>query len=179
MDSSVLLKTFRRDAGSQMRVGPCLMPSKIRVLVVDDFKEWRCFVVSQLRREWEVEIVGEAADGLEAVEKAGKVQPELILLDIGLPSLNGIEVARRILQTAPNTRIVFLSENRSPDIVEEALRTGAAAYVVKSEAATALSPAMNVALRGSHLASPSDGNGNTNSQSSDSTSESGKWNEPY
>lgn len=151
MESSVMLETIRSGAGSKEGDEPCSMQPKIRVLVVDDFKEWRRFVVSKLRQEWEVGTVGEAADGLEAVEKASRLQPELILLDIGLPRLNGIEVARRILQAAPNTKIVFLSENRSSDIVEEALRTGAAAYVVKCEAATALLPAIDAALQGTQF----------------------------
>lgn len=171
MDSTVLLETIRSNAGFKERGEFSSMQSKIRVLVVDDFKEWRRFVVSKVRQEWEVEIVGEAADGLEAVEKASKLEPELILLDIGLPGLNGIEVARRILQATPKTRIVFLSENYSREIAEEALHTGAAAYVVKSEAATALLPVMNAALQGMQFAGSQSGmDGNANLCSSDSPS---------
>ena len=173
MDSSVLLETIRSNAGFKEGGEPTSMQPKIRVLVVDDFKEWRRFVVSKLCQEREVEIIGEAADGLEAVEKASKLEPELILLDIGLPSLNGIEVARRILQAAPNTRIVFLSENRSRDIAEEALHTGAAGYVVKSEAATALLPAMDAALQGMQFMGSQFGvDGDANSCSSDSVTKS-------
>ena len=175
MDSSVLLETIRSNPGFKEGRQALSMQPKIRVLVVDDFKEWRRFVVSKLLQESEVEIVGEAADGLEAVEKASRLEPELILLDIGLPGLNGIEVARRILQAAPNTRIVFLSENRSRDIAEEALHTGAVAYVVKSEAATALLPAIDVALQGMQLWAASFAvDGNANSCSSESITKSRK-----
>ena len=72
-------------------------------------------------------LVGEVSDGLEAVQKAEKLQPDLIVLDIGLPTFNGIEAARRIQELSPKSRILFLSENRSWDIVEQALRTGAGA----------------------------------------------------
>ncbi|HEY6253751.1 MAG TPA: response regulator transcription factor, partial [Candidatus Angelobacter sp.] len=154
MDFSVLSETNGRYTGSQQGGGPSSMRAKVRVLIVDDFKEWRRFVASKLCQESHVELIGEASDGLEALEKNKELNPELIFLDIGLPSLNGIEVARRILQAAPNTRIVFLSENRSYDIAEEALRTGAAAYVVKSEAATALLPAMEAALQGKQVRQP-------------------------
>lgn len=171
----MLWETIGSDAGSKEGGETFPMQPKIRVLVVDDFKEWRRFVASKLRQEWKVETVGEAADGLEAVEKASELQPELILLDIGLPGLNGIEVARRILQAAPNTRIVFLSENRSSEIAEEALRTGAAAYVLKSDAATALFPAMDAALQGMQFVGSQFGlEGNANWCSSDSITKSRK-----
>ena len=124
------------------------MRQKFRVLVVDDFDEWRRFVGSKLHQEPRVEIVGEASDGLEALEKTKKFQPDLIVLDVGLPKLNGIEVARRILRSSPNTRIIFLSENRSDEIAEAALSTGAAAYVIKSDAGTDLMPAMEAVFQG-------------------------------
>lgn len=144
MYSSFVSETIRRHVGLYEGT----MRSKLRVLVVDDFKEWRRFVASKLRQEWQLEDISEACEGLEALEKAKELQADVVFLDIGLPRLNGIEVARRILQAAPNTKIVFLSENRASDIVEEALRIGAAAYVVKSEAATALLPAMDAVLQG-------------------------------
>lgn len=74
------------------------------------------------------------SDGLEAVQQAERLQPDIILLDIGLPTLNGIEAARRIREVSPTSKILFVSENRSPDIAEEALSTGAGGYVVKSDA---------------------------------------------
>src|SRR5439155_862233 len=85
--------------------------------------------------------------GLEAVRKAQQLHPDLILLDIGLPSLNGIEAARRIRELSPKSKILFISENRSWDIAEEALRIGAGGYVVKSDAAGELLPAVEAVLR--------------------------------
>lgn len=126
-----------------------------RVLVVDDHEPWRSFASRTLQEKPELQVIGEASDGLEAVQKAQGLQPDLILLDIGLPMVNGIEAARRILGDAPETRILFMSQERSPDIVEEALRTGAGGYVVKSEASTDLLPAVEAVLRGEQFVSAS------------------------
>jgi len=91
-------------------------------------------------------VVGEVSDGLEAVQKAQERQPDLILLDIGLPSLSGIEAARRIRELSPMSKILFVSEYRSWDIAQEALRTGAGGYLVKSDAGSELLPAVNAVL---------------------------------
>jgi|SRR5215831_8265868 len=115
--------------------------SRIRVLVVDDYEPWR-FVRTTLQRHPKLQVVGEVADGLEAVRKTAELQPDLILLDIGLPTINGIEAARRIFEVAPKTRILFASENRSPEIAEAALSTGAIGYLVKANAAIELLPAI-------------------------------------
>jgi len=82
------------------------------------------------------------------VQRAKELQPDLIVLDIGLPTINGIEAARRIRRDAPNAKILFLSENHSSDIVEEAFRLGANGYVVKSNAAEELLPALEMVLQG-------------------------------
>jgi DNA-binding NarL/FixJ family response regulator len=129
--------------------------SPIRVLVVDDYEPFRRFVCSTLQKQPELQIVGDCSDGLEAVQKAQELQPDLILLDIGLPTLNGIEAGRRIRQLSPKSKILFLSENRSPDIVEEALRTGAQGYLVKSDAGSELMPAVKVVLEGEQFVSSS------------------------
>lgn len=122
--------------------------SPIRVLVVDDYEPWRRLVRSTLQKLIEVEIIDEASDGLRAVQQAQQLQPDLIVLDIGLPTLNGIEAARQIRQLSPNSKIVFLSENHSSEVVEEALRTGANGFVVKSHAVRDLSPALEAAIQG-------------------------------
>src|SRR5258708_38969276 len=110
------------------------MNTSVRVLVVDDYDPWRRFVCALLQEQPGFSVVGDAADGLEAVQKAQDLRPDLILLDISLPTLNGIEAARRIHELVPNSKILFVSANRSCDITEEALRTGARGYVVKAEA---------------------------------------------
>jgi DNA-binding NarL/FixJ family response regulator len=126
-----------------------------RIVAVDDYEPFRRFVASTLAQQPELQIIGHAADGLEAARKAEELQPDLILLDIGLPILNGIEAARRIRVLSPKSKIVFLSENRSLDIIEEALRTGAAGYVLKSDAGRDLLPAVEAVLRGIQFVSAS------------------------
>jgi DNA-binding NarL/FixJ family response regulator len=129
--------------------------TSIRILVVDDYEPWRHFVWTTLQNQPELRVIGEAWDGLEAVQKAQQLKPDLILLDIGLPALNGIEAAGRIREVSPKSRILFVSENRSWDIVEEALRTGGGGYIVKSEAASDLLPAVRAVLRGKRFVSAS------------------------
>lgn len=88
-------------------------------------------VVPGFAKQSEFQIIANARDGAEAVQKARQLQPDLILPDVGLPTLNGIEAARRIEEVCATSKIVFVSENRSPDIAGEALSTGAGGYVVK------------------------------------------------
>jgi DNA-binding NarL/FixJ family response regulator len=127
----------------------------VRSLVVDDFEPWRRFVRSKLESVAEMQILGEVSDGLKSVEQAKVFQPDLILLDIGLPTINGIEAARRIRQASPLSKILFVSTTHSPDIAEEALKTGAHGYVVKSDAATELLPAIEAILEGKRFISAS------------------------
>lgn len=127
--------------------------SLIRILVVDDFEPWRRFVASALQKHSSLQIVFEASDGLQAVNKAKELQPDLILLDIGLPLLNGIEAARRICELAPNAKILFLSENDSSEIADAALNTGAKGYVIKSDAGRELLPAIQAVIEGKQFVS--------------------------
>jgi CheY-like chemotaxis protein len=105
----------------------------------------------QARPEWQV--VAEALDGSEAVQKAEELKPDLILLDIGLPKMNGIEAARRIQQLSPNSKIVFLSQNNDRGIVRAALSTGALGYVHKADAQSELLIAVDAVLRGKQFVS--------------------------
>src|SRR5204863_2400387 len=127
----------------------------VRVLAVDDFESFRRFAASQLGKRPELRIVGEASDGSEAVQKAEELQPDLILLDIGLPKLSGIQAARTIRELFPKIKILFASVHRHSDIVEAALRTGAEGYIVKTDAARELLPAIEAILQGERFVSPS------------------------
>ena len=119
-----------------------------RVLVVDDFEPWRRHIASTLGERARWRIVGEAADGPDAVNKAADLRPSLILLDVGLPMMNGIEAARRILAHDPNLKILFVSEHQSWEIAEAALCTGARGYICKSDSGRELSPAMDTIADG-------------------------------
>jgi DNA-binding NarL/FixJ family response regulator len=125
----------------------------IRVLVVEDHRDWRNLVrlLFQMRPEWQ--IISEVSDGLEAVQKADELKPDLILLDIGLPKLNGIEAARRIRQHSPNSKIIFLSMDNSLDVVQAALSVGGHGYVYKASAQSDLLPAIDAVLRGEQFVS--------------------------
>lgn len=127
----------------------------VRVLMVEDYEPWQSFVSKTLRNEPELKVIGQVSDGLDAVQQAQHLQPDLILLDIGLPTLNGMEAARQIIQVSPKSKILFVSENRSLDIVEQALSTGAAGYVAKSDAGSELLPAVRAVLEGKRFVSAS------------------------
>ena len=120
--------------------------SSIRVLVVEDFLPFRRFICSTLEQRGDLQVVCEVSDGLEAVHKAEELKPDLILLDIGLPTLNGIEAARKIRELTPNSRIIFLSQESSPDVVREALSLGAWGYIVKTHAGSELLAAIGAVL---------------------------------
>lgn len=123
------------------------MATSVRILIVDDFAPWRRFLCSFLQQDPAWQIICEASDGLEAIDKTRKLQPDLIVLDIGLPKLNGIEAARQIHRIAPRSRILFFSENCCPDVVREALSAGGSGYVVKSDAAHDLIPCMKAVMK--------------------------------
>jgi DNA-binding NarL/FixJ family response regulator len=132
----------------------------VRILVVDDHKPFRRFVSSTLHEQTNLEVIGEAQDGLDAVHQAEALQPDLILLDIGLPRLNGIEAARRIGDLAPNARIIFLTLDSSADVVQGALSLGAWGYVVKTQAGQELLMAVESVRQGKQFVSSGlDGHG--------------------
>jgi DNA-binding NarL/FixJ family response regulator len=124
-----------------------LATSRIRVLVVDDFEPFRSFVCSTLKQKPEFEVLCELSDGLAAVQKVQELHPDLILLDIGLPLLNGIEAARQIRRLVPKSRIIFLSQESSAAVVREAFGLGANGYVVKKNAGSELLAAVEAVLK--------------------------------
>ena len=129
--------------------------NSVRILLVDDYAPWHAFVVATFSKETKLVVIGQVFDGLEAVQQAERLQPDVILLDVGLPTLNGIEAARRIREVSPASKILFVSENRSAAIAKEALSTGAAGYVVKSDAASELLAAIRAVLEGRRFVSSS------------------------
>lgn len=125
-----------------------------RILVADDYEPWRRFVASLiLFRQPQWGIVGEASDGAEVVRKAEELEPDLVLLDIRMPKMNGVEAARQILKIVPSAKLLFLSEFDSLEKVEEALRTGAHGYVVKLDAVKDLVCAVESVFRGERFVS--------------------------
>ena len=126
----------------------------LRILVVEDHAPFRRMTCGALQRRAEFEIF-EAADGLEALQQAEEVQPDLILLDINLPKLHGFEVAERIGRLAPKARLLFMSQESSPDIVRHGLSLGAHGYIHKQRAGTDLLSAIDAVLAGQRFVSSS------------------------
>ena len=109
------------------------MPA-VQILVVDDHPVVRRVMCSLLSSDSALKVICEAADGEQAVQKAEELQPDLILLDIGLPGMSGIEAARRIRRVAPQSKIIFLSQHDSLQMVKEAMSAGGYGYVAKIDA---------------------------------------------
>jgi DNA-binding NarL/FixJ family response regulator len=125
----------------------------VRVLVVDDFEAFRRLLCSILEKMPELQVICQASDGLEAVQRAEELQPDLILLDIGLPTFNGIEAARQIRRLSPESKIIFLTQESSTDVVQEGLNLGARGYVLKTRAALDLVAAVEAVLDGRRFVS--------------------------
>lgn len=121
--------------------------------MVDDYDPFRRFIRSTLRKRATLQIVGEASDGLEAVQKAEELKPDLILLDIGLPTLHGIEVARRISAVSPKSKVIFVTQESSPDVIQATLSWGASGYVLKAKAGCDLLAAVEAVLLGKRFVS--------------------------
>ena len=120
----------------------------ISVLLADDFVQFRAAVSALLRKKPELQIVAEASDGKEAVEKSRQLQPDLILLDIGLPKLNGVAAAQQIREVAPQSKIIFVTQETSADIMKEAIGLGGMGYVVKAKVESELLKAIDLVLEG-------------------------------
>src|SRR4051812_4085165 len=120
----------------------------VRILVVEDHKPFRDFLFTTLQARPEWQVIGETSDGLQAIQKAEELRPDLIVLDIALPTLDGIEAAHRISRVVPSATILFLSQNSDADVVRAALNNGARGYVLKADSGTELLPAVEAVLLG-------------------------------
>ena len=121
---------------------------RTRTLVVEDHRVFLDFITATARDCPNVEVIGEVQDGFSAVQRAAQLQPDLILLDVGLPGLNGIDAARRIRSVAPDSRIIFVTQESSADIVEAAFALGAWGYIMKIHAGVELPLALNAVVEG-------------------------------
>jgi DNA-binding NarL/FixJ family response regulator len=128
--------------------GPAPMEmSLVSVLVVEDFIPFRSFICSTLATGVNLQVICEVGDGLEAVQKTRELRPDLILLDIGLPTLNGMLAAREICKFS-KSKIIFVTQESGADFVQEALALGAWGYVVKARASTDLLAAVDAVCDG-------------------------------
>ena len=127
--------------------------SFVRILVVEDFADWRSYIAEKLREIRRLTVIHFAVDGLEAVRKAAELEPDLILMDIGLPSLSGIEAARKIRKLVPESKVIFVTAETSASVAEEALRLGAAGYVLKTAVDRDLLDAVEAVMSGRRFVS--------------------------
>lgn len=140
-------------SGGQIGAAGYPISGNIRILVADDYGPWRHFVLSKVKKTSGLEVIGEAADGTEAIARALELKPDLILLDIGLPHLSGLEVARRLGEMLPGTRIIFLTQNRDAELMAHCLSHGGKGYVVKADAGSELLPAIEAVMQGAEYIS--------------------------
>ena len=124
------------------------MTEQIRVLLADDHALFREGLTSLLSSQPDIEVVGEAEDGLEALVKVRELQPDLILMDVTMPGCGGLEATQLIKQDLPNIKIVMLTVHDQDDKLFEAIRSGAAGYVLKSTASESLMPMLRGVMRG-------------------------------
>jgi DNA-binding NarL/FixJ family response regulator len=125
----------------------------VRFLVVEDFADWRTYIAERLREIRQLSVIHYAADGLEAVRQAAELKPDLILMDIGLPGLNGIEAARQIRELVPQSKVIFVTTEKCASVVREALSLGAAGYVLKTAIDRDLLDAVEAVMSGKRFVS--------------------------
>mgnify|MGYP000636773528 CR=1 FL=1 len=127
---------------------------RVSVLLADDHALMRAGLRKLLESLPDVEVVGEADDGQAAIALAGQLRPDLVLMDIAMPGLNGLEAAARLTKAYPQTRVLILSMHQNEDYVRQALRAGAAGYVLKDAAPAELELALKTVVRGDSWLSP-------------------------
>lgn len=149
---------FRGSESFPEHIQSLLMPNlkntieRVRVVVADDNKQVRDMVVKLLSPEFEV--IGTASDGAAALEMVMLLEPEIVVLDITMPVISGIETSAQLKRKGSNVKTVFLTVHEDPDYIRAALKSGASSYVVKSQMATDLSTALQTALKGNFFISP-------------------------
>lgn len=129
--------------------------SVTRILLVDDFVPWQHLVLRLLESETDLQIVAGAVDGTEAVQKAEELQPDLILMDLSLPGMDGIEATRQIRIVSPGSKVLFLTDHNEADIVQATFDAGASGYVLKSDFRADLIPGIRAVLLGQKFVSRS------------------------
>ena len=128
--------------------------SKIRILLADDHTLFRQGMKTLLAAESDMEVAGEASSGTEAAEKAVQLEPDVVLMDIGMPGPSSFEVARQIRRTRPSTKVLFLTMYNDEDYLVESMEVGASGYVLKDSPADQLVGAVRDVWRGGSYLSP-------------------------
>ena len=128
--------------------------TRLRVLLADDHILVRAGLRKLLESMPDVEVVGEADDGLSLLQRAQELQPNLVLMDIAMPGLNGLEATARLTKALPEVRVIILSMHQNEEYVRQALRNGAVAYLLKDAAPLELELALKAVLRGETYLSP-------------------------
>lgn len=124
------------------------MKKKVQILLADDHEIVRRGVRPLLENEWGWEICGEAVDGRQAVEFAAKLQPDIVVMDVSMPHLGGVEATRQIKRDSPKSEILIFTGQESETLVHQLFSAGARAFVLKNEAAAQLIPAIKALLEG-------------------------------
>ena len=119
----------------------------VRILIADDYQPWRSYVRSILRKNPELVVVHESEDGADAVLKSREMRPDLVILEICLPKLNGLEASSQISKVSPSSRVLFLSSYHPPEVMIRALSLSAG-YVVKADVERDLLPIVSATMRG-------------------------------
>lgn len=128
--------------------------SSLRILLVDDHEIVRKGLRAIVERRTGWEVCGEAGDGQEALRRANELHPDLVIMDVMMPKLNGVESTRRIMAELPHTKIVMLSMHNSEELMKEALEAGARGYMVKGDVVNELAPAVQAVMKGRNFISP-------------------------
>src|SRR6201982_1038777 len=129
--------------------------SVTQILVVDDFLAWQHFVFVMLQGESDLQIISSVTDGMQAVRKAKEIRPDLILMDLSLPVMNGIDATRQIRAHSPGTKVLFLSAHRDSGLIQTAFDVGACGYVLKSDSYSDLIAGIRAVLLGQAFVSRS------------------------